>query len=165
MIEHWNYSADNVLHHFRSIFRGELPLATADRDLNELVQREGLDLESTAYVVQVLRIIKDQGMLHLYNMDILLQSDVTDLCLRKQMEAFSGLGRCLLEQILQKSPNWAIIGFAGCSPTSILYREKVEIDTQTQSCNLYHRIYSSQAVSHSSQPYAGRQITVARTYP
>ncbi len=62
MIEHWNYSADNVLHHFRSIFRGEVPLATADRDLNHLVERENLDLESKAYVIQVLGIIKDQGI-------------------------------------------------------------------------------------------------------
>lgn len=83
MIEHWNYSADNVLHHFRSIFRGELPLATADRDLNELVEREDLDPDSTAYVVQVLRIIKDQGMLHLYNKAIPPQSNMTNLCSRK----------------------------------------------------------------------------------
>lgn len=64
MIAHWNYSAENVLHHFRSIFRGELPLALADRDLDELVQRERLDAESTAYVRHVLRIIKDQGPLY-----------------------------------------------------------------------------------------------------
>lgn len=62
MIDHWNYSADNVLHHFRSIFRGELPLAIADRNLDELVQRENLDPESTAYIRQVLLIIKDQGI-------------------------------------------------------------------------------------------------------
>lgn len=70
MIEHWNYSADNVLHHFRSIFRGELPLATADRDLDELVQRENLDPKSKAYILQVLRIIKDQGMLGFLNRTI-----------------------------------------------------------------------------------------------
>lgn len=76
MIEHWNYSADNVLHHFRSIFRGELPLATADKNLGELVQRENLDPESTSYVIQVLRIIKDQGVLSCHITTRLFLSDI-----------------------------------------------------------------------------------------
>jgi hypothetical protein len=90
MIEHWNYSADNVLHHFRSIFRGELPLATADRDLDELVQRENLDSKSKAYIVQVLRIIKDQGMLNFLNSTIgpdLKTCTVTYASRRKLSEA------------------------------------------------------------------------------
>ena len=61
MIEHWNYSADNILHHFRSIFRGELPLKVAERNITELVEREQLDSESTEYVQRVLGVLQKQG--------------------------------------------------------------------------------------------------------
>ncbi|KAK3178362.1 hypothetical protein OEA41_000497 [Lepraria neglecta] len=60
MIEHWNYSANNILHHFRSIFRGELPLKVAERNITELVEREQLDSESTEYVQRVLGVLQKQ---------------------------------------------------------------------------------------------------------
>lgn len=62
MVTHWNYSADNILHHFRSIFRGELPLKMAERNITEFVERERLDSESTEYVQRVLGILQKQGM-------------------------------------------------------------------------------------------------------
>lgn len=62
MIKRWDYSADNLLHHFRSIFRGELPLAMADKNFEELIEREKLDSESGKYIAHVLRLLKDQGI-------------------------------------------------------------------------------------------------------
>ena len=62
MITHWNYSAENILHHFRSIFRGELPLKMAERNITELVELEKLDSESTEYVQRVLGVLQKQGM-------------------------------------------------------------------------------------------------------
>ena len=61
MISHWNYSAKNILHHFRSIFRGDLPLVAAQKDLNDFITRECLDSESVTYVQRILRILRDQG--------------------------------------------------------------------------------------------------------
>ena len=63
MIERWNYSAKNILHHFRSIFRGDLPLIAAQKDLGDFVARERLDPESVSYVQRVLRILGHQGEL------------------------------------------------------------------------------------------------------
>lgn len=62
MFQGWDYSADNLLHHFRSIFRGELPLAMADEKVEELIEREKLDSESVTYIEHVLRLLKDQGI-------------------------------------------------------------------------------------------------------
>ena len=62
MIARWNYSAMNILYHFRAIFRGDLPLVAAEKDLPRFVEREQLDTEATAYVEEVLRILKSEGM-------------------------------------------------------------------------------------------------------
>lgn len=58
----WDYSANNLLHHFHCIFRGELPLAMADEKPEEFIEREGLDSESVMYIKHVLRLLKDQGI-------------------------------------------------------------------------------------------------------
>ncbi|KAL2039008.1 hypothetical protein N7G274_008348 [Stereocaulon virgatum] len=61
MIERWNHSAMNILHHFRSIFRGDAPLVAAEKNLGDFVKRENLDPESMTYVKTILKILSDQG--------------------------------------------------------------------------------------------------------
>lgn len=60
----WDYSANNLLHHFRSIFRGELPLVMADEKPEEFIEREELDSDSVIYIKHVLRLLNDQGIWH-----------------------------------------------------------------------------------------------------
>ena len=61
MIDHWNFSAKNIIYHFRTIFRGDVPLVAAEKDLNNFKARENLDDQSTTYVRSVLDILKKQG--------------------------------------------------------------------------------------------------------
>lgn len=51
----------NIIHQFRTIFRGDVPLVAAEKDLNSFRARENLDDQSTTYVRRVLNIIKKQG--------------------------------------------------------------------------------------------------------
>lgn len=60
-IKRWNYFADNVPHHFRAVFRGQLPFVMGPQSLKEFVARESLDAESTEYIERVLVILKSQG--------------------------------------------------------------------------------------------------------
>ena len=61
MIDCWNHSAMNIIHHFRAIFRGDVPLIAAEKDLNSFRTKEKLDDQSTTYVRRVLDILKKQG--------------------------------------------------------------------------------------------------------
>jgi len=61
MIDRWNFSAKNIIYHFRTIFRGDVPLVAAEKDLNSFRAKENLDDQSTTYVRRVLDILKKQG--------------------------------------------------------------------------------------------------------
>ena len=61
MINCWNHSAKNIIHQFRTIFRGDVPLVAAEKDLDSFRARENLDDQSTTYVRRVLDILKKQG--------------------------------------------------------------------------------------------------------
>ena len=71
MIDCWNHSAKNIIHHFRSIFRGDLPLVAAEKDLNGFKAQERLDDQSTIYIQHVLEILKKQGRLSSQNVIVL----------------------------------------------------------------------------------------------
>ena len=51
----------NIIHQFRTIFRGDVPLVAAEKDLDSFRAREKLDDQSTTYVRRVLDILKKQG--------------------------------------------------------------------------------------------------------
>ena len=51
----------NIIHQFRTIFRGDVPLVAAEKDLDSFKAREKLDDQSTTYVRRVLDILKRQG--------------------------------------------------------------------------------------------------------
>ena len=51
----------NIIHQFRTIFRGDVPLVAAEKDLTSFRAREKLDDQSTTYVRRVLDILKKQG--------------------------------------------------------------------------------------------------------
>ena len=51
----------NIIHHFRTIFRGDVPLIAAEKDLDSFRTKEKLDDQSTTYVRRVLDILKKQG--------------------------------------------------------------------------------------------------------
>ena len=51
----------NLIHHFRTIFRGDVPLVAAEKDLDSFRAKEKLDDQSTTYVRRVLDILKKQG--------------------------------------------------------------------------------------------------------
>ena len=51
----------NIIHHFRTIFRGDVPLIAAEKDLDSFRAKEKLDDQSTTYVRRVLDILKKQG--------------------------------------------------------------------------------------------------------
>lgn len=51
----------NIIHQFRTIFRGDVPLVAAEKDLDSFRARENLDDQSTTYVRRVLDILKKQG--------------------------------------------------------------------------------------------------------
>ena len=51
----------NIIYHFRTIFRGDVPLIAAEKDLNSFRTKEKLDEQSTTYVGRVLDILKEQG--------------------------------------------------------------------------------------------------------
>ena len=61
MIDRWNHSAMNIIHQFRTIFRGDVPLVAAEKDLDSFRAREKLDDQSTTYVRRVLDILKKQS--------------------------------------------------------------------------------------------------------
>ena len=61
MIDRWNFSAKNIIYHFRTIFRGDVPLVAAEKDLDSFRAKEKLDDQSTTYVRRVLDILKKQG--------------------------------------------------------------------------------------------------------
>lgn len=67
MIERWNYSAKNIIYHFRTIFRGSLPLVAAKHDIESFKARENLDDESGTYVQRVLDVLERQGRLNLHD--------------------------------------------------------------------------------------------------
>ena len=51
----------NIIHQFRTIFRGDVPLVAAEKDLDSFRAREKLDDQSATYVRRVLDILKKQG--------------------------------------------------------------------------------------------------------
>ena len=61
MIDRWNFSAKNIIYHFKTIFRGDVPLVAAEKDLDSFKAKENLDDQSTTYVRRVLDILKKRG--------------------------------------------------------------------------------------------------------
>lgn len=60
-IEKWDYSANNMLHHFRSILRGYSPFSVAQDNIEELQTRAMLDDDAVIYIEHVLRLIATNG--------------------------------------------------------------------------------------------------------
>ena len=46
MTEKWNYSARNMLHHYRCVLNGDLPFRSAKEDPDLLKKRNNLDDEA-----------------------------------------------------------------------------------------------------------------------
>ncbi|KAI4686780.1 hypothetical protein J4E81_008441 [Alternaria sp. BMP 2799] len=54
MVAEYNYSAENLLHHFRAILRAQYGFKVARKNLAEFVKAESLDDESAQYIQRVL---------------------------------------------------------------------------------------------------------------
>ena len=99
MIDRWNYSAQNILHHFRSTFRGDLPLVAAQKNLGDFIARECLDSESVVYVKSVLHILRDQGESFIHCFEDALLISLGENLLRQTMG--SALG-----QVTESGDHW-----------------------------------------------------------
>lgn len=61
MLEEWEYSAENLLYHFRSVFRGQTPFAQDSTQATDKWARADLDPESVVYMQKVAAIVKSRG--------------------------------------------------------------------------------------------------------
>jgi hypothetical protein len=61
MIGKWNYSAGNMLHHYRCVLNGDLPFRSAERNPGLLRKRDNLDDQSIAFIAKAHRLIKKMG--------------------------------------------------------------------------------------------------------
>ncbi|KAF3032512.1 hypothetical protein E8E11_001994 [Didymella keratinophila] len=61
MIGKWNYSASNMLHHYRCVLNGDLPFRSAEKTPDLLRERDNLDDESMDFIAKAHRLIKKMG--------------------------------------------------------------------------------------------------------
>lgn len=61
MIEEWDYSANNLLHHFRAILRGWWPFSLATKDMQNVRKQVDIDEEATVYLTKVCTLLEKQS--------------------------------------------------------------------------------------------------------
>ncbi|KAF3044824.1 hypothetical protein E8E12_010949 [Didymella heteroderae] len=58
MVGKWNYSAANMLHHYRCVLNGDLPFRSAERNPELLRRRDNLDDEAMRFIAKAHMLIK-----------------------------------------------------------------------------------------------------------
>jgi hypothetical protein len=61
MIAKWEYSAGNMLQHYRLVLRGFLPFAVARKDPEEVRKKGHLDEESLGYIEKANQLLSSLG--------------------------------------------------------------------------------------------------------
>lgn len=58
MIAEWEYSANNLLHHFRAILRGWWPFKMEPENVRKLVE---VDEQASVYIAKVCQLLENQS--------------------------------------------------------------------------------------------------------
>lgn len=61
MVAKWEYSAENMLYHYRCVLNGDIPFRSARRNPELLQRRDNLDEQAMTFIKDLHRLASDEG--------------------------------------------------------------------------------------------------------